>query len=643
MEKIRLTVGEAVVKFLDSRYVAIEKDGKIIESKFVEGFYTIFGHGCVLGIGEALSQAKHSLKVYQGRNEQGMAQAALSYAKTNNRLKILPCVSSIGPGSANMVTAAATATVNNVPLLLFMGDTFASRQPDPVLQQVEQFYNPTITTADAFRAVTRYFDKVTRPEMIMTALRNAMGVLTDPANTGAAAIAISQDVQGESYDFPKDFFDKKVYKIRRARADKEELNRAAEAIKKAKYPLLIVGGGVRYSLAGKQVKAFCEKYNIPFAETQAGKSAIESSHGLNLGGIGVTGNACANTIAAKADLIIGVGTRFTDFTTSSKWLYAGAKVVTVNASYFHAEKLDAISVVGDAMTAIEELNGLLEGYKTAYTTEIADAKSAWDKEMDRLTSLRYKEGMTPENAVRVDNVLEDFKKATGGEICQTTAVGLVRKLIPDNAIAVGAAGSLPGCLQRMWTTDSIDSYNMEYGYSCMGYEIAGALGSKMAKKDREVYAFCGDGSFHMLHSEMITALQEGLKINVLLFDNASFGCINNLQMNQGIDALCTEVRYRNGDNPIRKGEFMNIDYAAVARGYGYVAYTAKTVEELEFALKDSLKQESPVLIDIKVLPKTMTDGYGGWWNVGVSDVPRTEKGKDALGERLQKLSEARSY
>ena len=641
---IRLTAGEAVVRYLDNQYVLFEKDGKMEESKFVEGFYTIFGHGCVLGVGEALSQAEHSIKVYQGRNEQGMAQAATAYAKMHNRRKILPCISSIGPGSANMVTAAATATVNNVPLLLFMGDAFASRQPDPVLQQVEQLYNPTVTTADAFKAVSRYFDKITRPEMILSSLTNAMRVLTDPAHTGAVAIAIAQDVQGESYDYPEEFFRKRTHLISRAKPDDWAVKVAAEKIRSAKKPLLIVGGGVRYSEAGKEVAAFCEKYNIPFAETQAGKSSIPSSHYLNLGGIGVTGNGCANGLAAKADLIIGVGTRFTDFTSSSKWLYASSPVVTVNASSFHAAKLDATPIVADAREGIKALDALLTGYKTIYTTEIADAKKAWDKEYDRLASVRYTgKDFVPENKIRMADSLEKFHEATGGTICQTAALALIRKLIPSDAVVVAAAGSLPGCMQRMWTTDKLYSYNMEYGYSCMGYEIAGAFGSKLACPDQEVYALCGDGSYNMLHSEMITALQEGKKINVLLFDNASFGCINNLQMGQGVDALCTEVRYRDGDKPIREGEFMNIDYAMSARGYGFVTYTAKTMEELEKALLDAQKQTKPTLIDIKVLPKTMTDGYGGWWNVGCSDVPRTERGKTVLSERKQKLSEARKY
>ncbi|MGN1479983.1 MAG: 3D-(3,5/4)-trihydroxycyclohexane-1,2-dione acylhydrolase (decyclizing) [Acutalibacteraceae bacterium] len=641
---LRLTAGEAVVRYLDNQYVAIENDGEVLESKFVEYFYAVFGHGCVLGVGEALSQAEHSIKVMQGRNEQGMAQAATAYAKMNNRMKIIPCMSSIGPGAANMVTAAATATVNNIPLLLFTGDTFASRQPDPVLQQIEQLHDATVTTSDAFKPVTRYFDRVTRPEMVMSALTNAMRVLTDAAHTGAVCISMCQDVEGESYDYPEEFFRKRVHYIKRTAPDEYELGQAAQAIKKSKNPLLIVGGGVRYSLAGKQVKAFCEKHNIPFAETQAGKSSIESSHPLNVGGIGVTGNASANILADAADLIIGVGTRFTDFTSSSKWLYAKAQVVTINASAFHAGKLDSVAVVADAKEGITALDKHLDGYKSAYTDEIKNAKDVWAKEMSRLSTLTYpSDGFETEIKAKVPGVAEDFSKATGGVICQTAAIALIRELIPSDAVVVASAGSLPGCMQRMWTTDSIDSYNMEYGYSCMGYEIAGAFGSKLAKPDKEVYAMVGDGSYNMMHSEMITALQEGKKINIMLFDNASFGCINNLQMGQGIDALCTESRYREGDKPIRDGEFMNIDYAMCAKGYGYVTYTAKTMQELEAAVKDSLKQTKPTLIDIKVLPKTMTDGYGGWWNVGCSDNPRNDGGKAALNDRKEHLNQARKY
>lgn len=641
---LRISVGEAVVKYLDSQYVAIEKDGEIFESKFVENFYTLFGHGCVLGVGEALSMGEHSLRVLQGKNEQGMAQAAIAYAKMNDRLKIIPCISSIGPGAANMVTAAATATVNNIPLLLFMGDSYASRRPDPVLQQVEQLYDAGVTTNDAFRAVTRYFDRVTRPEMIMTALTNAMRVLIDPAHTGAVAIALCQDVQGEVYNFPEKFFRKHVHFIPRRIPCAYEVERVAEALRASRNPLVIVGGGVRYSMAGKAVAEFCEKYNIPFAETQAGKSAIISSHPLNLGGIGVTGNSAANTIAARSDLVLGIGTRFSDFTTSSKWLYSGAQIAAINASDFHAGKLDSVFMVADALEGINALSTALEGYRSAWGGEITDAKSVWNAEMKRLCSIEYTGGdFIPENKDCVENALEDYIRTNGGAICQTTALGIIREIIPDDAVIVGASGSLPGCLQRMWTTDCIDSYNMEYGYSCMGYEIAGALGSKLACPDREVYAMAGDGSYNMLHSEMITAMQEGKKINVLLFDNASFGCINNLQMSQGINSLCTELRYRDADGILRGGEFMHIDYAKCASGYGYVTYTVKTYDELRAALTDSLKQTKPVLIDIKTLPKTMTDGYGGWWEVGCTENPRNPCENAAFEDKKAHLAQAKKY
>lgn len=624
-QTVRMSVGEAVVRFLDNQYVSF--DGK--ENKFVEGVYTIFGHGCVLGIGEALAMCDHSLKVYQGKNEQGMAHVAMSYAKQNNRRKIIPCVSSIGPGACNMVTAAACATVNNVPLLLFPGDTFATRRPDPVLQQLEQPYDLNVTTNDAYKAVTRYFDRITRPEMLESALLNAMRVLTDTAHTGAVCIAMPQDVQGEVYDFPAYLFEKRVTRVTRPVAVQEELEDVAEAIRNSRHPLLIVGGGARYSEAGEIIAEFAEKFNVPFAETQAGKSVLPASNPYYLGGLGVTGNSCANTVARDADLIIGLGTRFSDFTTASKTLYAGTKVVTINTSVFHGSKMNAIHATGDVKATLSALIPMLSGYRSAYTDEYKLAQDGWKKEMERLTHITYSDGLKPEIGSYTPTTLGDFNVATGARLCQTTAVGIVREMIPADAIAVGAAGSLPGDLQRMWTTDSPFSYNMEYGYSCMGYEIAGALGSKLACPDKEVYAMCGDGSYLMLHSEMVTAVQEGKKINVLLFDNGGFGCINNLQMGKGVNSLATELRYgAKADTP-----FVPIDYAMSARAYGYEAYTARTEEELRSALRASLKTEKPVLIDIKVLPKTMTDGYeGGWWQTGVTHAPRNQKQADALEE-----------
>ena len=636
---IKMCMGEAIVRFLDNQYVSL--DGK--EEKFVEGFFTIFGHGCVLGVGEALSMAHHSLKVYQGKNEQGMAQAAIAYAKQHNRRKILPCISSIGPGAANMVTAAGTATANNIPLLLFTGDTFASRQPDPVLQQIEQLYSPLVTTNDAFKAVARYFDRVTRPEQIMSALINAMRVLTDPAHTGAAVIALPQDVQGETYGYPEEFFVKRVHKIIRPLPVKEELEEGLSIIRAAAKPVLIVGGGVRYSEAGEAVKKLCEDANIPFVETQAGKSALPSSHPLNAGGLGVTGNSSANELVRQSDLIIGVGTRFTDFTTGSKELFADKKVLTLNMSPFHGGKLDAVKMTCDAKAGLEILRIALGDYKSKWKGEIAEAKARWQAEYDRLAHLALTPDSPGEIGSKMKDAISGYLAAHGGGMAQTAAVAAVRECIPKDAVIVGSAGSLPGDLQRMWTTDTKDAYNMEYGYSCMGYEIAGALGSKLAEPSREVYAMAGDGSFLMLHSELVTSLQEGVKINVLLFDNASFGCINNLQMEQGVDALCTELRYRDGDKPIRDGEFMNIDFAKVAEGYGCVTYTARTEDELRAALADALKQSRSTLIDIKVAPKTMTHGYDGWWNVGVTQNPRTAKQESAKKDRAEHLGRARKY
>ncbi len=643
MSTVRMTTGQALVKFLDNQYVSF--DG--VETKYVEGVFTTFGHGFVLGTGQALDENPGRLKVYQGKNEQGMAHVATAFAKQNNRKKIIACMSSIGPGSANMVTAAAVASVNNIPLLLFPSDTFATRQPDPVLQQLEHPDNLARTTNDAFKAVCRYWDRVTRPEILMTALINAMRVLTDPAQSGAVCIAMPQDVQGEAWDFPEYFFRKRVHKITRIPAADEEVDDGVEMVKKAKYPLVVGGGGVRYSEAGKVVEKFCEKFNIPMCETQAGKSAVLSSHPLNLGGVGTTGNLAANTIAVKADLVIGIGTRFTDFTTSSKWQYGNPKVkfTTINVSAFHAEKMDAVRMVGDAKATLAKVESKLAkaGYKTAYKGEIEKAKKSWDKEMKRLAALSYGPGFKPEVTERDPRTVDEFYKVTGGDICQTSALALIRDIIPSDAIVTGAAGSLPGDLQRMWTTDARDSYHMEYGYSCMGYEIAAALGAKMAHPEREVYAMVGDGSYLMLHSEMVTAIQENLKINILLFDNAGFGCINNLQMEQGVGSLATEFRMRNPKTGKIDGGLMHIDFAKSAEGYGFKTYSAKNMDELKRALKDSLKQKTSVLIDAKVLPKSMTHGYESWWHVGCAEVTKSKAGKEAYKDRQKHLQKARKY
>ena len=537
-----MTTAQALVKFLDNQYVSF--DGK--ENKFVDGIFTVFGHGIVVGLGQALDENPGSLRVYQGKNEQGMAHAATAYAKENNRRRIIACASSIGPGSANMITAAATATVNNIPLLLFPADTFSTRQPDPVLQQFEQPYSLAVTTNDAYKPVCRYWDRIARPEQLMSAMINAMRVLTDPSCTGAVCVSLCQDVEGEAYDYPDEFFKKRVHRITRPVAPDEELEDIAAAIASSEKPMVICGGGVRYSEAGQALVEFCEKFNIPYGETQAGKSATKSSVRYNMGGVGVTGNSSGNDVAKLADCIIGIGTRFSDFTTASKSLYPEKTIVTINTSRFDAYKLGAIKAVGDAKATLLKLTAMLEakGYKSAYTDEFDNAKALWNKEMDALSSYSYDENFKPLIKAGYEKTIPEFIKMYGSSLTQTQALAYIRNNIDENAVAVAASGSLPGDMQRMWTTESLYTYNMEYGYSCMGYEISGAFGAKLAHPDREVYAFCGDGGYLMLHSELVTSLQENAKINVLVFDNSGFGCINNLQMSNGIGNLATEFRKR---------------------------------------------------------------------------------------------------
>lgn len=636
-----LTTGQALVKFLDNQYVSF--DGK--EEKFVDGIFTVFGHGIVCGLGQALDEDKGSLKVYQGKNEQGMAHTATAFAKQHNRRKIIACSSSIGPGAANMITAAATATVNNIPLLLFPADTFACRQPDPVLQQFEQPHSLSITTNDAYRPVCKYWDRVSRPEQLMSAMINAMRVLTDTANTGAVCVSLPQDVGGESYDFPESFLEKRVHSITRIVPSNDELSEAVSVILGAKKPLIICGGGIRYSEAGAVLERFCSDFHIPYAETQSGKSATRSSCAYNLGGIGVTGNSAGNEIAKDADVVIAIGSRLSDFTTASKSLFCDdTKFITINTDRFDTYKFDSVKVVADAKLCLLALDEKLKnfGYKSKYTDEIRAAKAKWSSEMKRLSAYSYSDDFKPLISAGYKKTIPEFIKKTGATITQTSAIALIREQIDDNSIAVGSAGSLPGCLQRMWTTDCIDSYNMEYGYSCMGYEIAGALGSKLACPDREVYAFTGDGSYLMLHSELVTSVQEGMKINVLLFDNAGFGCINNLQMSNGIGNLATEFRKRD-ENGELLGELMCIDYAKSASGYGVKTYTARTLDELKHALIDSKKQTVSTLIDIKVLPKTMTDGYDAWWHVGIASTSKAKKVKKAYKDKKDNLSKARKY
>lgn len=650
MSKTRMTVGQAIVKFLNQQY--IEMDG--VEQPFVDGIFTIFGHGCVVGLGQALEEDPGHLRVYQGRNEQGMAHAAIGYAKQNNRRKIIACASSIGPGAANMVTAALTASINHIPLLLFPSDSFATRQPDPVLQQMEQPGDLTITASDCFKPVVKYWDRVSRPEQVMTAMINAMRVLTDTANCGAVCVSLPQDVQGESYDYPDYFFQKRVHHVARRVADDYELAKAVEMIKASKKPMLISGGGVRYSEAGETVMEFCKEFNIPVSQTQAGHSALPDSFEMNLGGVGVTGGLAANELCKETDLVIAVGTRLNDFVTGSKWVLfrnPDIKVLTINTSEFHAEKLDATRCVGDAKVTLEAIAAKLKeaGYKSAYTTEIEEIRKVWEEERLRVLGVQYHgEGFGEGKFVPCvpswrENIMNDFIRDIGGTITESNAVGLLREEIDDDAIVVAAAGSLPADLERLWVTDAKDSYHMEYGASCMGYEIAGAFGAKLAEPDKEVYSLVGDGSFLMLNSEIATAIQENAKITVIVFDNAAFGCINNLQMGNGIGSLATEMRHRNEETGKADGAYCYTDFAKIGEGYGMKAFTAKTPAEFVEAVRAAKKETGSVLIDAKVLPKTMAEGYESWWHIGVASTSGAESVQAARKRIDDHLAEARTY
>jgi len=644
MGRKKLTTAQAIVEFLHNQYVEI--DGN--RTRFVRGVFTLFGHGNVLGLGQALQENPGDFLLIPGRNEQGMAHAAIGFAKQKLRRQIFACTSSIGPGAANMVTAAATATVNRIPVLFFPGDAYAVRQPDPVLQQIEQPHDYTITTNDAYRPVCRYWDRVNRPEQVMTAMLNAMRVLTSPADTGAVAICLPQDVQGEVYDFPDYFLAERVHRIERTPPTGEMVREASTLIRRKKKPLLICGGGVRYSGAGEALARFAGDFNIPFAETQAGKSAVEAGNPLNLGGIGTTGNLAANLIAAEADLVIGVGTRMTDFTTASKSVFKNGEVefLSINIGSFDAHKMDAVMVRADAREALEALNYTLKQvhYRSDYSGEVKEARKKWDLEWERLHSLEYTgKDFVPEVPGHLDEHLPEYSEALDTRLTQTRVLAELNLMLDDDAIVVGSSGSLPGCMQRMWNARGKDTYNMEYGYSCMGYEICAALGAKLAEPGREVYSFVGDGSYMMLHSELITSIQEGMKINVLLFDNNSFGCINNLQMSLGMESFNSEFRLRNPGTGKTDGRLMVVDYAANAAAYGVKTYTVRNIEELRDAVEDARRQKVSTLLDIKVLPKTMTNGYESWWRCGVAQTARSGRIRESSAEMLEAIKKARDY
>lgn len=645
MSTTRLTMAQALVKFLDNQYV--EVDG--VESKFIAGVFTIFGHGNVLGLGQALEQDSGDLVVHQGRNEQGMAHAAIGFAKQNLRRKIYACTSSVGPGAANMLTAAATATANRIPLLLLPGDVYASRQPDPVLQQIEQFHDLSISTNDAFKAVSKYWDRINRPEQLMSAAIHAMRVLTDPAETGAVTLALPQDVQAEAYDYPDYFLQKRVHRIDRRLPTLAMLADAQAIVQRKRKPLIICGGGVKYAGANAALQAFAERFDIPFAETQAGKSAIVSAHPLNVGGIGETGCLAANLLARDADLIIGIGTRYTDFTTSSKSLFQHpqAEFLNLNISPCDALKLDGVQLLADARAGLEALTEVLasSGYRSEWGDAPQQARVRLEAEVDRVYQVDYQQpDFAPEITDHLDPaVLREFIELTGSCLSQSQVLGVLNHTLAEDAVIVAAAGSLPGDLQRAWRSKGVNTYHVEYGYSCMGYEVNAALGVKLAEPDREVYALVGDGSYMMLHSELATSIQERRKINVVLFDNMTFGCINNLQMGNGMDSFGTEFRYRNPETGKLDGGFVPVDFAMSAAAYGCKTYKVSTLEQLHAALADARLQSVSTLIDIKVLPKTMIHSYLTWWRVGVAQVSTSVRTDAAAHQSNIALSKARQY
>ncbi|MDR1307137.1 MAG: 3D-(3,5/4)-trihydroxycyclohexane-1,2-dione acylhydrolase (decyclizing) [Treponema sp.] len=614
MKTVRLTMAQAALRFLDSQYV--EYDGR--EIKFVEGVFGIFGHGVVVGLGEALAAGNSSLRFYQAKNEQGAGHAAVGFAKQNNRLKMMAVCSSIGPGALNMVNAAATATANHIPALFLPSDAFACRQPDPVLQQIEIPVDYTNTASDSFRAVSRYWDRVHRPEQLMTAFINAFRVLADPAETGAVTISLPQDVQGEAYEYPEEFLAKRVHHIERRIPTGGQIDRAAAMLRAAKKPLVICGGGVRYSCAGKALEAFCQNFHIPFAETQGGKGTVLWDNPYNLSGIGNTGSLAANKLAKEADLIIGAGTRLGDFTTCSKWLFQNpdCAILGINAASFDAYKMNAEPVIADAKLTLEALTRAVSGYKSQWGDRIRTVKEEWNAEVDRLYG-------------------EDASPAPDGKplLSQARVLGeLNDRLLPKDTIVVSGSGSIPSDMQRVWRVRTADTYHMEYAFSCMGYEVAAALGTKIAFPDREVVAIVGDGAYTMLHSELLTAVQEGKKIIVVVLDNAGFHCIDNLQGSQGIDHFGNEWKTRDKVGRLA-GASVQVDYAKNGESWGALGLRARTPEELASAVREALASAGPVVIDVKTSAKTMTGGYENWWRVGTAQVsvnPEVEKAAKAM-------------
>lgn len=597
MSTRKLTMAQALVLYLAQQYVA--RDG--MENRFFAGAWGIFGHGNVAGIGQALQQFSSELRYYQSRNEQAHVHASVAYAKMKNRLQTFACTSSIGPGATNMVTGAALATINRLPVLLLPGDIFAERKQAPVLQQLESEHSQDISVNDCFKPVSRYWDRINRPEQLITSLPEVMRVLTSPAETGAVTLCLPQDTQTEAFDYPTWFFEKRVWHIPRNRADLESVKTAVKWIQASKKPLIIAGGGVHYSEATAQLQQFVEATGIPIGETQAGKGALVYDHPLNLGAIGATGTEGANIMAREADLIIGIGTRYSDFTTASKTAFQNPDVrfININVAEFDAYKHHALPLVGDAQVTLNELAEALQGYQTdeAYRQRATTFNLAWDEEVQRIYNLEHEP-----------------------VISQGEVIGAVNTISNPKDVVLCAAGSLPGDLHKLWRTRDPKGYHMEYGYSCMGYEIAGGLGVKMADPERDVYVMVGDGSFLMMHTEIVTMVQEGIKVIILVLDNHGYSSIGGLSKSVGSDGFGTKYRYRT-DSDHLDGETLPIDFAANCASLGATVFKASNKDELADALVSAQKHEgSPACIVIEVDRSQRVDGYESWWDVAVAEV-----------------------
>ena len=604
----RMTVAQALVEFLANQRV--ERDGD--EHPFFGGVLGIFGHGIVAGLGEALEAAGGRMPYQQARNEQAMVHTAIAYAKRSRRLRSLVCASSIGPGATNMITGAAAATVNRIPVLLLPGDIFVTRRVAPVLQQLERSDTQDVSVNDCFKPVARYWDRISRPEQLITSLMDAMRVLTSPADTGAVVVALPQDAQTEAFDCPAAFLEPRVWQIPRNRPDVEAVRRAADLLSRATRPFLIAGGGVLYADASAALDAFVRATGIPVGETQAGKGALAWDHPQNLGAVGVTGGLAANRLARQADVVLAVGTRLSDFTTMSKTIFAhpGVRFVSINVNEMDAHKHAALALVGDARVALEELGAALavRGYRVpgAHASAAAGLRAEWTAEVDRVLGLT----------------------APGG-LSQAEVIGVVNRAVGPDAVMVSAAGSLPGDVHKLWRTPTPGGYHVEYGYSCMGYEVAGGLGVKMATPASDVVVLVGDGSWLMLSAELLTAVQEGRKLVVVLLDNHGYACITRLSGACGGRNRFNEFRFRDPATGLYTGDVVPIDFAANARSLGADVLTPRGRAELAAAMQTALASDRTTVVVVETDPSVDVPSYESWWDVPRAQVSGSATVRDA--------------